>query len=64
MASEKDIYRLAQATVHKCGRRYDPLDYAFSNVERSYSKGDTEGAATWMRIVNAIGDILSRHHVA
>ena len=59
MVSDKDIYRTAQATIRKCGNRYDPLDYAFSQTERLHRKGDAEGAATWMRIADAIGVLLS-----
>ena len=59
MVSEKNIFRTAQATIRKCGKRYDPLDFAFDQVEHLHRKDDAEGAATWMRIADAIGVLLS-----
>ena len=59
MVSEKDIFRTAQAAIRKCGKRYDPLDYALDRAERLNGKGDAEGAATWMRVVDAIGVLLA-----
>jgi hypothetical protein len=60
MVSEKDIYRTAQATIRKCGRKYHPMDYALSMAEQFHKKGDAKGPATWMRIVDAIGVFLSK----
>ncbi len=59
MVSEKDILRTAQATIHKCGKKYVPLDYVLNQAERLFGNGDAEGAATWMHVANAIGVILS-----
>ena len=59
MVTEKNIYQSANLVIRKCGKRYNPMDYAYSQMERLYNKGDFEGATVWARIANAVADLMS-----
>ena len=56
MVSDLDIQRSAWVLIEKHGR--DALSISGARHVELFEKGDMEGAAAWLRIDNAIVDLL------
>ena len=57
MTSDLDIYRAANELIHQYGD--EAAINAAMRADAMAKKGDLDGYAVWMRIVKAIGTILS-----
>ena len=58
MPTELDIYRSANVLIQQYGDRADLV--AMDHSRRLAGKGDSVGAAVWVRIMNAAKEILKK----
>jgi hypothetical protein len=62
VASDLDIYRSANILLREHGEDA-PIEAAM-RADALLEAGDMEGHAVWVRIVKAVGDLLSRERPA
>jgi hypothetical protein len=55
MPSEADIYRSAQVMLRERGD--NALELSQARAYKHWDAGDDQGAAVWMRIARAIGEL-------
>ena len=58
MTSDLDIYRSANELIEQHGE--DAPIHAAMRADELMEAGDMEGEAVWIRIVKAIGELLSK----
>ena len=58
MPTELDIFRSASVLIKQHGNKADLV--ALDHSCRLAAKGDSEGAAVWVRIMNAVKEILRK----
>ena len=58
MPSELDIYRSAKLLIDQHGE--DAPIHAAMQADKCLAAGDLDGKATWMRVIEAIKELLDR----
>ncbi len=58
MTTDKAIQQKAAEVIQKCGKRYDPWQYASFQMSKAYYRGEDTQAIVWARVANVVKERL------